>query len=196
MRINLQAYAAAIVATVFLLVIWQVLGRWQFSISIEPGEGDITSVEPSSQVLPVTQPTSASSSNLTPTPTLTERSETQNLAKTRSNAPATAAGTLRVSNPSPHPVRLALLPVQSTAKSSKQPAYGAPAHWDFAPGEGGSRGLVLALPDGNLKLNRGDVLVAFAQDGSRRYWGPYVVGETGVPVWNSQRSEWQLILQP
>ena len=196
MRINLQVYAAAIVATVFLLVIWQVLGQWQFSITVEPPEAELPTVSPSSEVLPVTKSASNSTSNSTPASTLTQSLEATNPAKTISNAPATAVGSLRVSNPTTHPVRLALLPVQSTAKSGKQPAYGLPAHWDFAPGEGGSRGLVLALPDGNLKLNRGDVLVAFAQDGSSRYWGPYVVGETGAPLWNSQRSEWQLILQP
>ena len=196
MRINLHLYAAAIVATAFLLVIWQVLGQWQFSITVEPPETELPSVSPSPEVLPVSKPTATSASNSTPAPTLTEPLETSNPAKTRSNAPVTAAGTLRVTNQTTHPVRLALLPVQPTVKSGKQPAYGAPAHWDFAPGEGGNRGLVLGLPNGNLKLNRGDVLVAFAQDGSSRYWGPYVVGETGAPLWNQQRSEWQLILQP
>ena len=195
MKINLQVYAAAIIATAFLLVIWQVMGQFQFSITVEPPEAEVPPV-PTSEVLPVTTPASNSASNSTPAPTLRQPLELTNSTKARSNAPATAAGSLRVSNQSTHPVRLALLPVQSTAKSGKQPAYGVPAHWDFAPGEGGSRGLVLALPDGNLKLNRGDVLVAFAQDGSSRYWGPYVVGETGTPLWNSQRSEWQLILQP
>ncbi|GET43871.1 hypothetical protein [Microseira wollei] len=196
MKINLQVYAAAIIATAFLLVIWQVMGEWQFSITVEPPEAELPPVPTSSEVLPVTKPASNSASNSTPAPTLTQPLAATNPAKARSKAPATAAGTLRVSNQTTHPVRLALLPVQSTAKSGKQPAYGVPAHWDFAPAEGGSRGLVLALPDGNLKLNRGDVLVAFAQDGSSRYWGPYVVGETGAPVWNNQRSEWQLILQP
>lgn len=196
MKINLQVYAAAIIATAFLLVIWQVMGQFQFSITVEHPEAEVPSVSTSSEVLPVSKPASNSASNSTPAPTLTQPLELSNQPKTRSNAPATAVGTLRVSNQSTHPVRLALLPVQSTAKSGKQPAYGVPAHWDFAPGEGGSRGLVLALPDGNLKLNRGDVLVAFAQDGSSRYWGPYVVGETGTPLWNSQRSEWLLILQP
>jgi hypothetical protein len=56
--------------------------------------------------------------------------------------------------------------------------------------------LILSLPQGNLKLKQGDILVAFAQDGSRRYWGPYVVGETTAPILNRKTSEWQLILQP
>jgi hypothetical protein len=196
MRINLHPYAGAFVAIAFLFVIWQLLEQSQFSVTVEPLEAELPSVQPSSEVLPVSKSTSNSASNSTPAPTLTAPLETNNPAKISSQAPATAAGTLRVTNQTTHPVRLALLPVQSTAKSGKQPVYAAPAHWDFAPGEGGNRGLVLALPNGNLKLNRGDVVVAFAQDGSSRYWGPYVVGETGAPLWNGQRSEWQLILQP
>jgi hypothetical protein len=89
-------------------------------------------------------------------------------------------------------VRVALL-AQNAA--DEQPNYLKPAHWDFAPGEGSRQGLILSLPDGDLKLKKGDILVAFAQDGSRRYWGPYVVGETTLPVRNS-KSEWQLILKP
>nr|WP_290223053.1 hypothetical protein [Trichocoleus desertorum] len=113
-------------------------------------------------------------------------------------------GGLRVSNPTDHPVRVALLAQQpstnsaqaSLAPTGKAPVYGQPAHWDFAPGEGSTQGLVLSLPEGNLQLKKGDVLVAFAQDGSRRYWGPYVIGETNQPLWNDQSSEWQLNLQP
>jgi hypothetical protein len=45
-------------------------------------------------------------------------------------------------------------------------------------------------------LQAGDVLVAFAQDGSRRYWGPYVVGKTTLPTWNTEQKEWSLVLQP
>jgi hypothetical protein len=110
-------------------------------------------------------------------------------------------GSLRVSNPTLYPVRVALLPLET---ASKQPASGAnpqkaaiqPVHWDFAPDEGSAKGLKLSLPDGNLQLQDGDVLVAFAQDGSRRYWGPFVVGKTALPLWNSAAQEWQLRLQP
>ncbi|WP_373529873.1 hypothetical protein [Nostoc sp.] len=105
-------------------------------------------------------------------------------------------GTLRMSNQTNQPVRLALLARQSVAKSSatKQANYDVPAHWDFAPQEGSDKGLILSLPQNNLKLEKGDILVVFAQDGSRRYWGPYVVGETQLPKWNSQNREWQLVL--
>jgi len=101
-----------------------------------------------------------------------------------------------MSNQTDQPVRLALLARQSeTASAPRQTTYGNPAHWDFAPGEGSANGLILSLPDGNLKLKTGDILVAFAQDGSRRYWGPYVVGETADPIWNRQTGEWQLSLK-
>ncbi|MBD0389322.1 MAG: hypothetical protein ICV54_23185 [Nostoc sp. C3-bin3] len=107
-------------------------------------------------------------------------------------------GTLRMSNQTNQPVRLALLARQSVAKGSgtKQANYDVPAHWDFAPQEGSDKGLILSLPKNNLKLEKGDILIAFAQDGSRRYWGPYVVGETQLPKWNYQNREWQLVLSP
>ncbi len=113
-------------------------------------------------------------------------------------------GVLRVSNQTDYPVRLAFLAATAPTKFSSVPGLSSPssrpysvqpAHWDFAPGEGGSQGLIVSLPNGNFQLKKGDILVAFAQDGSRQYWGPYVVGETPLPVWNSQVSEWQLVLQ-
>lgn len=123
-------------------------------------------------------------------PVLAERDKSTSIAKDE--------GTLRMSNQTNQPVRLALLARQSVAKGSgtKQTHYDLPAHWDFAPQEGSEKGLTLSLPQNNLKLEKGDILVAFAQDGSRRYWGPYVVGETQLPKWNSQNREWQLVLSP
>ena len=108
-----------------------------------------------------------------------------------------AAGLLRISNKTTQPVRLALLARQSSLKSAtaNKSKSDIPAHWDFAPEEGSESGLVLSLPQANLRLEKGDILVAFAQDGSRRYWGPYVVGETSSPQWNPQNQEWQLVLQ-
>lgn len=105
-------------------------------------------------------------------------------------------GVLRISNPTEYPIRVALLARKSTSSSSAKPAYEVPAHWDFAPQEGGTKGLIVSLPNRNLKVKKGDVLVAFAQDGSRRYWGPFVVGETELPVWNPKGAEWELVLQP
>ena len=113
---------------------------------------------------------------------------------------ANSQGGLRVSNQTIYPVRVALLYQQSTAAATqsdpKSPHFEQPVHWDFAPEEGGTKGLILSLPSGGLRLRSGDVLVAFAQDGSRRYWGPYVVGKTELPSWSSEQNEWLLPLQP
>ena len=129
-------------------------------------------------------------------------------------------GPLRVGNQTEHPLRIAFLaqgeaspdvavapeaqaiapnsstaaPVASSSEASSPQRE--PFHWDFAPAEGGRDGLLLALPEGDLTLQSGDVIVAFAQDGSQRYWGPYVVGQTSLPHWNSDRDEWQLLVQP
>jgi len=105
-------------------------------------------------------------------------------------------GELRMSNQTNQPVRLALLARQSGNKGLTGKEAEIPAHWDFDPQEGSTKGLILSLPIGNLKLEKGDILVAFAQDGSRRYWGPYVVGETSQPSWNSQSQEWVLVISP
>ncbi len=100
-------------------------------------------------------------------------------------------GLLRVSNRSDHPVRIAVL-----ARSLADAAPTNPVHWDFAPEEGSGKGLLLSLPTVDLNLKPGDIVVAFSLDGSRRYWGPYIAGETSFPLWNAETSEWQLILQP
>jgi len=113
---------------------------------------------------------------------------------------ANSQGGLRVSNQTIYPVRVALLyqqsPAATTQPDSKSPHFEQPVHWDFAPEEGGTKGLILSLPSGGLRLRSGDVLVAFAQDGSRRYWGPYVVGKTELPIWSSEQNEWLLPLKP
>ena len=136
------------------------------------------------------------------------------------NLVSSTPGSIRVSNSTYHPIRIALLPQvqpssglahigqqvaisQQTESESldhpptatrELPQYGAPIHWDFVPREGHDSGLVLAVSDGHVKVQQGDVLTAFAQDGSRRYWGPYVVGVTDSPVWNSETQEWSLVL--
>ena len=116
--------------------------------------------------------------------------------------PSFRSGKLRVSNRSEHPVRLALRVKAEKAQGDKYNEkiasplkYEQPAHWDFYAGEGGDRGLVVALPSRSVYLRRGDVVFAFAQDGSQRYWGPFIVGETDNPIWNARSSEWQLVLE-
>lgn len=167
------------------------LGFFRFTVSIEPQAPDIASlpaIAPPNE--PVIKPPEQPSAVL---PTMSP-SSTLNVSPAKPPEPADLAarrGTLRVSNPTEYPVRLALLEQSSSGQS-----YDKPAHWDFAPMEGSSQGLILSLPQKPLKLKKGDILMAFAQDGSRLYWGPYVVGKTPLPVWNPQNGEWQLILHP
>ncbi|MFN6325871.1 MAG: hypothetical protein ACK4WN_10190 [Aphanizomenon sp.] len=117
--------------------------------------------------------------------------------RVNSDTKTKVSGLLRVSNKTTQPVRLVLLARQLSQKSANANKIRSttPAHWDFAPEEGSETGLVLSLPQANLRLEKGDILVAFAQDGSRHYWGPYVVGETSSLQWQPQRQEWQLVLQ-
>lgn len=159
----------------------------QFNISIETIEPDTATLSE-----PIASSTSSDLSTISAAPTSTP---TIKPAAPASAAPATSnrLGVLRVSNQTAQPVRVALI---SRLSSTAQPTYSQPTHWDFAPREGNRLGLILSLPKDNLKLKKGDILVAFAQDGSRRYWGPYVVGETTAPTWELQASEWQLVLPP
>jgi len=183
------ALAAVAVAAVALGGIWAILGR----MSLKP---PISAVETlaDSQVSTVERPQPAAiASPSTDSALAQESNATQPV-------PAIAGqqGRLRVGNSTEHPVRVALLlkkPGTAKSKDAVPPGYENPAHWDFDPGEGSTKGLVLSLPNRPLKLKKGDILVAFAQDGSRRYWGPYVVGETSSPIW-SAAAEWELVLRP
>ncbi|MBW4614874.1 MAG: hypothetical protein KME21_16675 [Desmonostoc vinosum HA7617-LM4] len=186
-----------------------VVGCLEMSVSFESTNPDTSNTAPETSQLDGTSsiassPQKAISANLATTTTSTKQLEHSNRENTHSALThphnsvdkTKAQGTLRMSNQTNQPVRLALLARQSLAKgsSSQQDKYDMPAHWDFAPQEGSEKGLILSLPQGNLNLDKGDILVAFAQDGSRRYWGPYVVGETSSPKWNAQNQEWQLVL--
>ncbi len=145
----------------------------------------------------VIQPRAVSTLSAQTKPTIAQKNITA--AKTDSTAIAAVQGLLRVGNPTDHPVRVAVLLKKPGTKDSADPSkidYEAPAHWDFDPGEGSEKGLLLSLPNRQIKLKKGDILVAFAQDGSRRYWGPYVVGETSIPAWTPKTAEWRLTLQP
>ena len=184
-----------VIGVSIVLITGMFLGR--FEITISNGSNLASDLPSPATALPPTLPVSpvATASPDTanepkpdsiPTP---PESEEEFLSSIPANTKAT--GSLRVSNRSEHPVRVALLSKRQAEKS-----YGKPAHWDFAPGEGGGKGLMLSLPEGKLQVQQGDILVVFAQDGSRRYWGPYVAGETASPAWNSTAREWQLILQP
>ncbi len=166
MKAKSSAYPAVMIASLFGLVAL-VLGAMQFSISIEPPPTELADTAP--RVVPSTTPAG------------------NRVASAPAAKMAGVPGALILSNQTDLPVRVALLARGSEA--------GEPAHWDFAPLEGSTEGLVLSLPEGNFKLKKGDVLVAFAQDGSGQYWGPYVVGESDAPIWDAKLSRWSLTLQ-
>jgi hypothetical protein len=132
-----------------------------------------------------TQPSAPQFQNTSPTPSTSPNAK---------RATPVANG-LRVSNQTAFPLRLVLLqgPLEPGTSSRGQKAK--PTHWDFAPNEGSQNGLLLSLPKGELRLRSGDVLMAFALDGSRRYWGPYVVGETVLPRQTKPSKIWQLVIK-
>lgn len=166
MKAKSSAYPAVMIASLFGLVVL-VLGAMQFSVSIERSQPT-----ESPKIVPRTVPSATPAVKKPGVPT----------AKV-----AGVPGALILSNQTDLPVRVALL---ARGKQAVEPA-----HWDFAPMEGSTEGLVLSLPEGNFKLEKGDILVAFAQDGSGQYWGPYVVGESDAPIWDAKLSRWQLTLQ-
>jgi hypothetical protein len=162
------------------------LSQFQFSLWVEPS-GSKDSTPPVIEVAPDVAPPSS----ISPSPSAPSQ-------------PPLVNG-LRVRNISPYPVRVVLMSQQSASQqsasqksvqnNSSSSPYRAPVHWDFAPEEGSKAGLLLSLPEGNFTLKKGDVLMAFALDGSRHYWGPYIVGKTGG-LSRSKASEWQLVLKP
>jgi len=102
-------------------------------------------------------------------------------------------GSLRVGNRTDRAVRVILL---SRITSLNEWKAIEPLNWDFAPNEGGKEGLLLSLPNYKVAIGKGDVIFAFATDGSRTYWGPNIVGETDAPFWDTQNKEWSMVLQP
>jgi hypothetical protein len=146
---------------------------WRQPVGLEPVATELATVSPTAPPKATPSPSPA------PTPSAIAQ------------AISTPESKLRISNQTEYPIRVALL-----AQDNSQSGYKQPFHWDFAPEEGSQEGLILSLPEASLQLQEGDILVAFAQDGSRRYWGPYVVGHTDLPIWNSQQQEWYLTLTP
>jgi hypothetical protein len=183
-----------IIGVAIVLITGMFLGR--FEITISNGANRPNDLPSAATALPPTPPlsrvaTASADTGNQPKPDSIPTPEPLEESNFSIPVNAEATGSLRVSNRSDRPVRVALLSKRQAEKS-----YGKPAHWDFAPGEGGGKGLMLSLPEGKLQVKQGDILVVFAQDGSRRYWGPYVAGETAAPAWNRTAGEWQLILQP
>jgi hypothetical protein len=193
--LKLKIYPA-VIAILGLSLVALMLSRIEIQVAREDAPADLVPLPanpaiPSPKPIPSASPTPKAEAPASPSPSVVPTPV----------APAVPAapveGGLRVSNQTAFPVRVALLyQDEAAAESSKSSTYGQPVHWDFAPQEGEAKGLILSLPSGNLRLKVGDVLVAFAQDGSRRYWGPYVVGKTPAPTWSAEQKEWYLILQP
>ena len=193
-------FASVLGVVGFLLLMWL-----QFTVRIEPVGSDVALLSEKKTLLPQSPSSDAAVSSsdeqiiaqAKPLPAVKQETPAESSPQSSDTKAAISGGALRVRNQTEQPLRVALLTQSATNSSAtSKPKYGEPVHWDFAPGEGSSQGLILSLPEGNLKLHKGDVIVAFAQDGSRRYWGPYVVGETDAPLLNRKTSEWQLILQP
>lgn len=183
------AYRNAAITICTLGLLGLMVGYWEITVSFESVNEDInlpTAHIADSDVIAVAPV-------LDKTVTSTKIGDTPILAADGqgSTAHTNNQGSLRMSNQTNQPVRLALLTRQPQMTTSV-----VPAHWDFDPQEGSAKGLILSLPDENLKLETGDIMVAFAQDGSRRYWGPYVVGKTSWPQWDRENQEWLLILTP
>jgi len=199
-----KGYPATIVAIVALplLGLGGVLAWFQINVVIEPLETEIAPVsesELSASGDPTASWGAASDSQPSISSDATSGAETTVQIEAGNQNPELAvnrAGMIRVSNQTAHPIRVVLRGQDRGTQDSTMRAYRKPAHWDFAPEEGNEKGLLLSLPDEALKLQRGDVLLAFAQDGSRRYWGPYVVGETAIPTWEKRGEEWMLVLRP
>lgn len=164
-------------------------GRFQISLSFETASSEAVPLPGTDQENGLSLPVSWASEGAIAAEPKVQSDSAKSAKRTERQ------GGLRVSNQTDQPLRIALLARRSAAYTVPESSSLTPAHWDFAPLEGSDRGLILSLPEGNIKLATGDVLVAFAQDGSRRYWGPYVVGETAVPAWNPQVGEWSWVLK-
>jgi hypothetical protein len=194
-------YPALVAIALIGLVLW-VLSRFEISIQVEPPSN--TSVtekaQPVSSKSPkadagllssATQETATSMATVTRSPSVASPDAVAAVGTPRNSQESARRGKLRIGNQTEFPLRVALLrQIGSNGKSF----YSEPTHWDFSPQEGGENGLLLSLPEGSLQVQPGDILVAFAQDGSRRYWGPYVVGKTALPFWNSTLLEWQILI--
>ncbi len=178
------AIKIALAAAVLILGGWLVLRRFQIEVAVTAPDS-----------IPIIKTDPSQSGEQKPSETVGQTPSTD---KPNPAMAAARQGSLRVSNRSSHPLRIALLsrqPKTIDAKSGTTSAgSSAPVHWDFSPSEGSEKGLLVSLPDRTITLKKGDVVVAFAQDGSQRYWGPYVVGETAQPAWSSQSAEWELVL--
>ncbi len=172
-----------------------VLSQLQLSVWIEPSQSSSDT-----PIIEVDQPNPSPTSGGSPTGSPPVNSASPVPSSTATSQPSSAGpNALRVSNRTTTPLRVVLLPYASPTAApptESSPQDREPVHWDFAPQEGSQQGLLLSLPDGDLHLHPGDVLMAFSLDGSRKYWGPYVVGDTALPTKQTSSASWELVLEP
>jgi len=90
-------------------------------------------------------------------------------------------GSLRVGNPTPLPLKVLLTRTDGSHQV-----------WTLAPRQGQSEGQALT----NLAVAEGDLLLILATDGSRRYWGPNILGFTPAPFWDGKRRIWSTLVRP
>lgn len=194
-------YPALLAIALIGLVFW-VLSRFEISIQVEPPssasapeKSQFAASTPvtgeTSLLSSATQETATSTATATRSPIVVTPDSVAAVGTPRNPQEVARRGKLRIGNQTDFPLRAALL---RQVGSNGRSFYSEPTHWDFAPQEGGENGFLLSLPEGSLQVQPGDILVAFAQDGSRRYWGPYVVGKTALPFWNSTLLEWQILI--
>jgi hypothetical protein len=100
---------------------------------------------------------------------------------------ASQLGSLRVGNSTDAPLRVSLTKRDGSVKA---------ANWDFAPRKASREGLPLTLGRGALQVEPGDVLFIYATDGSRRFWGPDIVGQSPAPFWDNKYRFWSTLLRP
>jgi hypothetical protein len=106
------------------------------------------------------------------------------------NPPATEnsrLAPLRVGNNTDSPVRVLLTKTDGSLNG---------VSWDLTPQKANSEGQELTLANSTVQVNEGDLIFIFATDGSRRYWGPNLVGFTSAPFWDSKRKFWSTLVRP
>lgn len=132
-KLKSTLYPLLLVA-LFLGLVSLGLGLFQLTVWIEPPSPDTAALPKTGS--PPTPAAEGIGDLPAALPSVPPASPTPIASPTKSTSPtaiASGQGTLRVGNPTEHPVRIVLTKVQSKG-------YGEPAHWDFAPGEGGAKG--------------------------------------------------------
>ncbi|WP_421657287.1 hypothetical protein [Leptothermofonsia sp. ETS-13] len=139
--------------------------RW---FSTTPSADELLGETPAAPAESPKPPTAVPPAAVSPSPTVSAKSKidssaiasppsTSGVASTNA-ASTNRQGILRISNPTEYPIRVVLLAKRSQATppsaAEKSSTYELPAHWDFAPQEGSTKGLVVSLPNRNLRVKK------------------------------------------